>query len=364
MKILHIITSLRTGGAEKLVSDLLPLLRDRGNSVELLVLDGTETGWLNQIEDLGIKVIKGRRGAINMWNPLNIFMIRKTVKEGNYDIIHTHNSPAQILTAFAGVKHLTKLVTTEHNTTNKRRKLKVLRWLDNKIYSAYESVVCVSPKTRENLLNSIKIDPLKVLVIPNGIDLSKFMKHEANMVPKSLPPKDKDTKIILMVSAFRKQKDQPTLIKAMKHLPENYNLWLVGGWTRVSKCKKLVEKLGEKKRVYFLGERNDIPHIIDKSDVFVLSSHYEGFGLSIVEAMAMKKPCIASNVEGLKDVVEGAGILVPENDDKALASAIKELIEDRIKASEVSKRCIERSREYDIERTLNAHISLYNSLCK
>ncbi|MCH5172272.1 MAG: glycosyltransferase [Erysipelotrichales bacterium] len=364
MKILHIITSLRTGGAEKLVSDLLPRLRDRGNSVELLVLDGTETGWLKQIEDLGIKVIKGRKGAINMWNPLNIFLIRKTVKEGKYDIIHTHNSPAQILTVWAGVKHLSKLVTTEHNTTNKRRNLKWFRRLDNKIYSAYDLVVCVSPKTRENLLNSIKIDPQKVLVILNGIDLSKFRKHEANIAPKSLPPKDKDTKIILMVGAFRKQKDQPTLIKAMKHLPENYNLWLAGGWKLRMKSEYLTRELGLEKKVFFLGERKDIPQLMNQADVTVLSTHYEGMSIASLECMTSGKPFIATDVPGVRELANGAAVLVPENNDKALAVAIKELIKDRKKASEVSKRCIERAREYDIERTLNAHISLYNTLCK
>ena len=84
MKILHIITSLQTGGAEKLMVDLLPRLRDLGNEVELLLFDGTRTALYNELEQANIKIRCLSIGG-NVYNPLNIFKLRKYLKKpGKY----------------------------------------------------------------------------------------------------------------------------------------------------------------------------------------------------------------------------------------------------------------------------------------
>ena len=79
MKILHVITSLRTGGAEKLMVDLLPRLRDLGNDVELLLFDGTLTPFYEELENMGITIHHLAIGG-NVYNPLNIFRLRKYLK--------------------------------------------------------------------------------------------------------------------------------------------------------------------------------------------------------------------------------------------------------------------------------------------
>ena len=86
MKILHVITSLRTGGAEKLMVDLLPRLRRKGDEVDLLLFDGTPTPFLHQLEDLGIRIFSLSIGE-NVYNPLNIFRLRRFMH--GYDIVHT-----------------------------------------------------------------------------------------------------------------------------------------------------------------------------------------------------------------------------------------------------------------------------------
>ena len=87
MKILHVITSLSTGGAEKLMVDLLPRLRDLGNEVELLIFDGKRTAFYNELEQIGIKIHHLSIGG-NVYNPINIFKLIKYIK--HYEIIHTH----------------------------------------------------------------------------------------------------------------------------------------------------------------------------------------------------------------------------------------------------------------------------------
>ena len=134
-----------------------------------------------------------------------------------------------------------------------------------------------------------------------------------------------------MVAGFRYQKDQDTLIRAMQHLPKNkFELWLVGDGERRGDLEALAIMFGLKDVVKFWGLRGDVPSLLKSSDIVVLSSHIEGFGLAAVEGMSAGKPFIASDVDGLNDVVRGAGLLFRHGDDKQLAELITTLINERL----------------------------------
>ena len=99
MRILHVITSLQTGGAEHLMVDLLPLLRSNGkNTVELLLFDGRRTPFMEELESRGILIHKLGYG-VNVYNPANIFKLIRYM--GQYDIIHTHNTACQLFVPIA-----------------------------------------------------------------------------------------------------------------------------------------------------------------------------------------------------------------------------------------------------------------------
>lgn len=364
MKILLVITSLRTGGAERVVATLAKELAGRDNEVDLLLFDGTETPLLKSLEESEVNIIAAGKGAFQMWNPLHVFKLRRVMKKGKYDIVHTHNSPAQILAAIAARNLSLTLVTTEHNTTTKRRKSPLLKWIDPVFYRPYRHIVCVSDLTLKNLIDSIGINPSKVTVIPNGIDLSRFTPDRITPVSEGLPPVNPGDKIILMTGAFRKQKDQPTLIRAMEYLPENYHLWLAGGWKLKRAAEKLSKKLGLEKRVTFLGERNDVADLMQKADINVLATHYEGMPLAAIEAMASGKPFVASDVPGVADIASGAAWLVPPRNPRALAEAIRRTLESEIISREISDNCRQRASKHDIKKVVDSHISLYKSLYK
>ena len=110
--------------------------------------------------------------------------------------------------------------------------------------------------------------------------------------------------IVIMVAAFRKQKDQDTLIKAIAKLPqEKFELWLVGDGERREELKKLVVEQNMEDNVKFLGVRSDVANVLKTSDVVVMSSHWEGLSLSNLEGMSVGKPFVASNVDGLREPV-------------------------------------------------------------
>ena len=105
--------------------------------------------------------------------------------------------------------------------------------------------------------------------------------------------------------------------------------------------------------------RSDVPSLLKAADIFVMSSHFEGFGLAAVEGMAAGKPVIASNVEGLNEVVEGAGLLFTPCDEKDLAVSILRLSQDSGYYKKVADACKERSRLFDIRRMAESYTLLY-----
>ena len=344
---LHVITSLRTGGAEKLMVDLLPKLRDLGHDVELLLFDGVRTEFMEQLEDSCIKIYIVRVGG-NVYNPRNILFLRSFMNQ--YDLVHTHNTSPQLFAAIA--KSLTcrsavKLVTTEHNTTNRRRDKRYLRCLDRWMYSKYEKVICISNQAEINLRRYLGDRSPKICTIFNGIDFLRFSSLSGAIEAR---PATDGFIIVTMVAAFREQKDQQTLIRAFSLLPVNFKLQLVGNGDieLIEKNKHMVEELNLADRVDFMGMRTDISAILHASDIVVLSSHYEGLSLSSLEGMASGKPFVASDVEGLHEIVNGYGLLFPHEDAQALANILLELSSDKTYADNIAVKCQRRAKQFDI----------------
>lgn len=357
MKILQVITSLSTGGAEKLISEIAPMLRDKGNQVDVLAFDGTDTAFKKYLIDKEIKVYSFGKGC-NVYNPLFILRLAKLMK--NYDIVHTHNTAPQLFAAIGSVLCSVVLCTTEHNTSNRRRDWKWYAPIDKWMYSKYSKVICISDSTEQNLRNFIKDSTDKICTISNGINVTSY--SHAVSIDKSTISKHPERKVVAMVAGFRYQKDQETLIRAFNYLPEDYELWLVGDGERRSIIEQCIKDNNLENRVLLLGIRSDIPSILKSVDVVVQSSHWEGFGLAAVEGMAAGKPVVASDVEGLAQVVEGAGILFTLGDDKQLADIIKQLMEDHTFSQQVSAKCWERAQKFDIQKMVDAYNEVYMEL--
>lgn len=357
MRILQVITSLSTGGAEKLISEISPMLRDKGHQVDVLAFDGADTAFKKALTDKGIKVYSFGKGC-NVYNPLFIFRLAKMMK--NYDIVHTHNTAPQLFAAIGSVLCSVVLCTTEHNTSNRRRNWKWYGWIDKWMYSRYRKVICISNSTEQNLRVFIEDTSDKICTIFNGINVTHY--SQAIPVDKSTVSKHPKRKVVAMVAGFRYQKDQDTLIRAFNNLPEDYELWLIGDGERRAMIEQCIKDNHLEDRVVFLGLRSDIPSILKSVDIVVQSSHWEGFGLAAVEGMAAGKPVIASDVEGLAQVVEGAGLLFPLGDDKKLADMIKQLMEDKTYYQQVAAKCLERAQMFDIQNMVDAYNEVYMGL--
>lgn len=356
MRVLHVITSLDTAGAEKLMVDLLPALRSQGVETELLLFDGEVTPFYKQLQQSGIRIHALGKGRCS-YDPRHLLGMLRYLQ--GYDIVHTHNTPCQLYGALASLFRKSVFVTTEHSTSNRRRSKPWLRFMDKWMYSRYKAIVGVSQEVVDAFNRYLPQTKALVEVVPNGIDTKAYLKaFPASDLVGSL----KGKKVIAMVARFTKEKDQPTLFRALTHLPENYVLLLAGKGEREAEFRSLVQQLGIAHRVYFLGVRMDVPNVLAVADVVVVSSHWEGFCLSALEGMASGRPVVASRIDGMQEVVSGGGILFAPYDEKALAHIVEQLCTDEAYYKEVQSSCQQRAQAYDIGHTAQLYMSLYTKI--
>ncbi len=354
MKVLHVITTLNSGGAEKMLVDIVKEMEIQGIDCEVAVLTKTHNFFGKQIEKINIPVYYGPTSKV--YSLKNIFFLKNLIKKHDYNFIHTHLFASQLFMPFALklAKKQLPLITTEHSTHNKRRESKKLYWLDYWLYLQYEKIIAITKDTKESLNSYLPNTLYKTIVIENGIDVLKYSQSTAIDRFKISSEIDVNEKLILMVAAMRDQKDHETLIRASKLLPPEYRVIFVGDGDRMEEVKQYAIEHG-RNTILFLGRRMDIPSIMKASDVFVLSSRWEGFGLVVVEAAATGLPVVASDVVGLNEVVKtiGGQVFEPFNEYE-LAKKIIESIDSQDNKLDVSK--------YTIQETVKKYLTLYKGI--
>ena len=364
MKILHIIDSMDMGGAQSLIVELAPVQKEFGHEVDVLQLvDSADRTFINKLEDNGINVF-----AVSKQRPvrsiINIFSIIPYLKK--YELVHVHLFPAQYWAVFAKILSVCKtpIVTTEHSTDNYRRKYFFLRYVDSFVYNRYQSIIACSDKAKETFKEYLK--NIDCVSIPNGVNISKYINAKSYSKADLLKIPE-ESFVITMVARFVPPKRQDVLVRALTYLPDNYHAVFVGGDNKdegLALIRKLAKDLLIEHRVHFLYVRPDVPRILKSSDVIVMASDFEGLSLSSIEGMASGHPFVASDVNGLREVVEGAGVLVDNGDYKGLAVELERLCEDKTYCEEVTRRCIERASQFDIRLVAKKYLDVYSQLVK
>ena len=364
MKILHLIDRMSMGGAQSLVVEIAKVQKELGHDVEVIQLfDSLDRTFPNRLVELGIPVSALSKGS--MYNPMHIFRIKPILK--NYDIVHVHLFPALYWTGFAnwlnGCK--TPLIYTEHSTQNKRRNKWLLNKADKFVYQkCFKCVVACADRALEIFREYYpKVNSLS---IPNGVDIAEYMNAKPYS-KKELIGTDENVFTVTMVARYTYPKRQDTIIEAIAKLPKHFHAILVGSKETDKEAVELrgyCEQLGVADRVHSLYIRKDVPRILKSSNVVCMSSIYEGLSLSSIEGMASGHPFIATNVNGLREVVQGAGVLFELGDSEALAVLLQNLADDKDYYNTVSKRCIERAKQFDIHEVVKKYMDVYRKYIK
>jgi len=353
MKILNIINSFNYGGAENLLLNSLPFFEKYGHEVEVLSLSNNLKLNISEYEELINYVNIDNPKSLRSFLALLVFL-----KKNKYDIIHAHLFPTIYYVSLLkkiGVFN-TPLVITEHNTHNKRRDINLLKPIEKFIYNSFDEVICISKGTKDNLSDWIKRDQ-NLDIVYNGINLKRF----TYVRPKYKYEFKNEIKII-MVASFSKQKDQLTVIKSLKRLPKKFRVYFAGEGNKLKQAKALTKGLGLSNRVVFLGNRSDIPDLLKKMDLFVLSSNWEGFGLVVVEAMASGLPVIASDINGVAEIVKGYGELFKKGNEKDLANKIEKVAKDNRLYEELSNNSIKRAKKFSMQNMVENYINIYENI--
>ena len=319
VNVLHVITGLGIGGAERVVYSIAKSLDPARYRVIVCCLK--EDGIIaDEIRNSGVKVINLK--SVNPWDVGSVLTLSKIIKEEEIDLVHTHVARADVIGGFAARLRGIPAISTVHHTYEPWERHPFYGGIYRKTLNSFDRVIAVSEAEREYLIRWGNLKPEKITVIYNGVDVSEY---------EVAPGKD-NRKIVGTIARLDSIKGHRYLLKAAKKvievMPETKFL-IVGDGPERETLEALTIDMGIKEHVIFTGWRKDIPDVLSGVDIFVLPSLKEGLGLAILEAMAAKKAVIATDVDGIREVVEDGvtGVLVSSSYDiKGLASAIIRLL--------------------------------------
>ena len=361
IRVLHLCSSLPIGGSCRLLIDILKYFSPKNyiNNILVVTSDFVAPNYMQELSDLGTDscYILKNQSLVSI-----IIELLRIIKKNKTQIIHCDGFEGfkkSIILKFLMPK--LKLVYTIHDTNliGKYRKRSI--FAKNLFVDAH---IAISKAVEQECKNvSLK----NIVQIDNGVDLSKFNNYHSNT------NQNKDfLKIINVARIQLPKKGQDILIKALNECKKRgikFSCDFVGGIDDVdidsfNYLKSLVKEYNLENEIRFLGNRTDIAELLQQSDLFILPSRFEGFGLVILEAMASGLPVIATNIDGPKEIItNGVNGLLFENENHIdLADNIMKLYNDRNKMLEVANAGFELSKNYSIDSMCDKYYELYRTL--
>jgi len=357
MRILHVILELGIGGAEILLKDLAIYFKKKNIETTIIVLMHVDSHIAQFLIDNGIKVIYCPQSK--KFSFRNVIFLLNHLKNNHYDIVHAHLTWEQYTLALINffLKKSLPLIATDHNAVMPRRDnffVKIFS-LEKWMYNHYRKIICVTPDVYESLTAYLPSIKKKCKVIVNGINLQKFS-ADYFVDSRIIKP------VILCIGTLCARKDQLTLVKAIKLMDGDVKLWLVGDGPGYAKIKNAVTELNLEDKVFLLGQSNEIPELIKQATIYVQPSRYEGFGIAILEAMAGGLPIVASNVNGLHELIDNVSLFFSVGNENELANIVNKIIHNPGLLKELSDKSQAKARQYSIEKTADLYIDTYKEV--
>ena len=348
-KVLHIITKLELGGAQKSTLDILRNLDRAKYRIFLVSSDGLLADDAGKINGLEVRLLSSLIRQINPIFDLKALIdLYRFIKENEIDIVHTHGSKAGIIgrwaAYFAGVPII---LHTIHGWEFHERQNRLIKWLfiglERLTAKITTKLIAVCHADIEKGLNYNIGARDKYRLVYYGIDYEAFKDVSLNsMIKRNSLGLKEDALIIGMIACFKPQKAHADFIKAasliIKEIP-NVKFLLVGDGVLRPKIVRQIRSLGLRDRFVLTGWRRDIPQILPVLDMIVLSSHWEGLPIVLLESMAAGLPVVATNVGGVSEIIQdgNTGFLVPVGDYSKLAERILFLAHNSSLCEEMSK---------------------------
>ncbi len=301
--------------------------------------------------------------------------LKSLIREGSYDIVHTHNPKDGILGRAAAWKagvprviHTCNGFYFSHRSSSVKRRL-VLR---AERFAARRCHLVIFVNTEDLALAAARkiVGPGKALLVYNGVDLERFHPGEEPELRAELAL-PREAEVVGYLGEIRREKNLDVLVRAAAHLLPKHpqlHLVLVGDSSHEpgepQRLLALASRLGLEGRLHLTGYRQDPERFHRLCDVYVHPSSREGFGVSIIEAMASGVPVVASRVRGPREIIDDGldGILVRDRDAEELAAAVSFFLETPEAARSYVQRALEKvKREFDHRDMVRKLLSAYRT---
>jgi len=340
--VVHIIDSADFGGAEQVLLHLVAGL-DRRAWRSVVIHDPRAERLGRRLAELGIEAVATNLGRARPW--LRVPAVARTMRRLRPDIVHVHrpwprSGRAALLAAT--LARPGAIIVTDHlaprNAGRKRR-------LAERLLSARVTAwIAVSPDIARALEQLLRGSGNRIRTVLNGVAVDRAPSDESVHPPKPT----RTTRRLVMLAQLRPQKGHETLLEALAALPDDVTLVLAGDGPERARIEARVADLGLGPRVHLAGFVDDIRGLLTGADVVVLPSRFEGLPLAVLEAMAVGRPIVATDVAGTNELVTDGetGLLVPPDDPSGLATAILRLLDD----PDLARRLGENGRERVTER--------------
>jgi len=376
MKIYILINSLSAGGAEKVISLLLPELQKHNFKVEIVCLE--KNNFYKIPENFKITYLSNFNGNENhiiklLFLPIFAWKLKKYVKKNNIAMVQSHLYRANyvnILAKLFGSKHKSQIVNAGQISKYKNENIlgKINLILIKHLYPKADLIILKSLGMQQDMQHIFNFKN-KQIVINNPYDISTIEKKSKEKIENFEFKKDK--KYICTVGRLVKWKRKDILIKSIKYVEneiENLELIIIGSGGEKQNLIKLSEKLNIDRKIHFLGILENPFAYVAKCNLFVLSSDDgEGFPNVLVEAMICKTPVISTDCKSgpreilapgtdisyqLKKDIELAeyGILVPVGDSESLAKAIIKLLKNENLSKEYVNKAYKRAQDFNLDK--------------
>lgn len=325
VRVLHFVTGGFSGGATQVALALTTAAQQSSVVQPLLVLRRkrhTDPGRIAELAAAGVPL----RQVPGWSHVATVVALFRVCREFKPDVLIAHGFSEHLWGRYAGLlAGVPHLVHVEHNTRERysRWRLAQTRWLAKRT----DRIVGCSEGVRRVLLD-MGMPRERTIAIANGIRVEPFVDADAHPFAQRTPG-------IVMVARFSKQKDHATLLRALALLRDRGlmpSLLLAGGGKARyrAQLEALAKQLGIAEQVQFLGVHRDVPGLLMQHQYCVLSTHYEGMPLALIEGMAAGCAVVGTTVPGVREVIRDGidGRLVPEGDAHAMADTLQALLDD------------------------------------
>lgn len=366
INITHIVPHLRNGGAENMVVHLMTGLDRSRFKASAIVLGRRSGSSLEKILDRsGVRTIY--LGKVSGFDPRMFLRVRQALRQLQPTLVHTHVHVLRYVLPHLLLRKPRAVVHTVHNIAEREVEPRA-QWLQRLAFRSGIVPISVAQEVAASLERRYRVSNSEV--IPNCIPVREYQLSEEVREEwrRNMGINNADT-VFTCVALFREQKNHRRLLTAFKEGPGRHSgakLLLVGAGPTEPSIRQLAQYYGLGDQVRFLGMRDDIPEILRASDVFVLSSDYEGNPLAVMEAMAAGLPIVSTRVGGVPELVAHGkdGILVDPASETEFKEALQLLLDRPDVRNNMGLSAARHAEaKFDLRFMVRAYERVYLSMC-